>query len=112
MVSLSPKKPVTSGVSQESVLGRTLFLIYINDLPDVLTSECSSLYADDTLVYQEVTTAEQQAEFQRSTSGSNSGKCLSMKERASCCLEKLALRQPSTISSALSGPFQPGSENL
>ena len=49
------------------MLGPTLFLIYINGLPDVLTHGCS-LYADDTLVYQEVTTAEQEAECQRNIS--------------------------------------------
>ena len=63
----SSEKSVTSGVPQGSVLGLTLFLIYINDLSDVLT--CGySLYADDTLVYQEVTTAEQEPEFQQNIS--------------------------------------------
>ena len=63
----SSEKSVTSGVPQRSVLGPTRFFIYINDLPDVLTCGCS-LYADDILVYQEVTTAEQEAEFQRNIS--------------------------------------------
>ena len=63
----SSDKSVTSGVPQGSVLGPPLFLIYINDLPDVLTCGCS-IYADDTLVYQEVTTAEQEAEFQKNIS--------------------------------------------
>lgn len=41
---------VTSGIPQGSVLGPLLFIIFINDLPDVLLSNCR-LFADDTKIY-------------------------------------------------------------
>ena len=46
---VSEFKPVTSGVPQGSVLGPTLFIVFINDLPDNL-GHCL-LYADDTKIF-------------------------------------------------------------
>lgn len=46
----SVKTNVRSGVPQGSVLGPCLFLLYVNDLPNNLTSTVR-LFADDTMLY-------------------------------------------------------------
>ncbi|CAB3993505.1 Hypothetical predicted protein [Paramuricea clavata] len=48
--------PVTSGVLQGSILGRMLFVIFINDAPDVINNKAiPALFANDTKLYKNIT---------------------------------------------------------
>ena len=46
----SQKYPVNDGVPQGSILGTTIFLLYINDLPDDFICDIA-IYVDDTTLY-------------------------------------------------------------
>ena len=49
--------PVTSAVPQGTILGPTLFLLYVNDIPNVVTSSIK-MFADETKIYREINNAE------------------------------------------------------
>ena len=53
----SESTAVLSGIPQGSVVGPLLFVIYINDLPEAVTSD-ALLFADDTKLYRQITSRE------------------------------------------------------
>ena len=46
----SQEYPVNAGLNEVSILGPTIFLLYINDLPDDLICNIA-IYADNTTLY-------------------------------------------------------------
>ena len=46
--------PVDSGVPQGSVLGPLLFILYVNDIPDLVNSKVK-MFADDIKIYTQTT---------------------------------------------------------
>ena len=46
----SQENAVNAGVPQSSILGSTLFLLYINDLPNDVICDIA-IYVDDTILY-------------------------------------------------------------
>ena len=48
---LSDAHDINAGVPQGSILGPILFLLFINNMPTILTQCSIEMYADDTLLY-------------------------------------------------------------
>ena len=61
--SISDPAPVISGIPQGTVLGPILFVIYINDLLDNVTSG-GLMFADDTKIYRQITSREDALQLQ------------------------------------------------
>ena len=63
----SNQLPVSSGMPQGSILGPLLFLLYVNDVNDVVLSEGSKLilYTDDILLYRQIHTVQDYAVLQQ-----------------------------------------------
>ena len=57
--------PVTSGVSQDSILGPALFLLYLNNLPDSILNSKVTMFADDTKLYKEMKSDDDGAALQQ-----------------------------------------------
>ena len=60
----SSRCPVLSGVPQGTVLGPTLFSIYINDLPESILHGSIKLFADDCIIYKAIRAPEDTEKLQ------------------------------------------------
>ena len=56
--------PVNSGIPQGSVLGSLLFICYVNDMSEIVTSMIK-MFADDTKIFAECKNDEERKKLQR-----------------------------------------------
>ena len=67
--SMSSWNKVTSGIPQGTVMGPLCFLLYINDLPDVVKTSSMCLFADDAKVFSPMTSDQQHHNLQKDLDG-------------------------------------------
>ena len=65
----SERSVVSSGVPQGSVLGPLLFLLFINDLPSYTRHSSIRLFADDCVLYKEITSDDDRNKLQEDLNG-------------------------------------------
>jgi hypothetical protein len=64
----SAKLDVLSGGPQGTLLGPLLIIVYINDLPEIVSTSTLRLFADDSLLYRQVRNQTDSNDFQKDLS--------------------------------------------
>ena len=61
----SNQADVLSGVPQGTVLGPLLFLVFINDLPEVVKHSSVKLFADDSILFKHIKSSDDAMKLQQ-----------------------------------------------
>ena len=61
---LSQSKRVISGVPQGSILGPLLFVVFLNDVSEVINGVCVKMYADDVKLYADIDCSDSRTKLQ------------------------------------------------
>ena len=80
----SQEHPINAGVPQGSALSPTLFLLYINDLPNNVICNIA-ICADDATLYSNYSELESDLDTETLPTGARSGLLISMLETLNAC---------------------------